>query len=58
MLSTAGKELKNAREKLAEARDKEWDDPLDPDAGRMRKFWDSEVNQLSAMDPHEVIPLF
>jgi len=58
MLSTAAVELQKARRQQAIARDVEWDNPDDPNAERKRVFWESEVNQLSAMDPEEVIPLF
>lgn len=57
-ISTAAEELVKAKAMLAEAQDNEWDNPRDPDAQRKREFWDSEVNQLSIMDPDEVIPLF
>ena len=58
MISKAAAELVKAKAAQMRARDAEWDDPDDPCAERKRIFWDSEVNQLSAMDPDEVIPLF
>lgn len=58
MISTAAAELVKAKAAQQRARDAEWDNPDDPNAERKRVFWDSEVNQLAATPPDEVVPLF
>ena len=47
-----------AIEKQQAAHDAEWENPRDPDAQRKREFWDSEVNQLRAEDPDDIVVLF
>lgn len=56
-LSTASEQLSEARKRLSQAEDVEWDDPTTENA-RMVSFWTGQVERYSGMDEDEVIPLF
>lgn len=56
-LSTAEREHANALITLREAEDDEWNNPSDPTARRLVKFWTAQVRELSRLDPATVIPL-
>lgn len=57
-LTTVEALYKDAKDKLKEAYDQEWEYPADPALRRRVKFWESELDRLSHMGPTEIVPCF
>lgn len=55
--TTAGKLYDEAKVKLAEAEDAQWDNPNDQSAGMRVRFWTKEVHDLSVLPADQIIPL-